>query len=158
MIIKRIKLLLYLALVLVLFSACTANYTQMKVDGTGMNPTLKDRDEVLVTDNVGNIKRGDIILLKHPKDRSKVYFKRVIGLPNEGVYVYRAKVVINNKELDEPYLDKTYNRSTDNYPWVKVPNTGYYVVGDNRDNSNDSRYYGPVDKDLILGKYYSASE
>lgn len=126
----------------------------MRIEGKGMLPNFKDGDRVLVEKNGGEIKRGDIIFFHYPKDTTKLYFKRVVGLPNETVAIFKGKVAINDKELDEPYLDQTYNQSKTNLPPIKVPNQSYFVLGDNRDNSSDSRYWGTVKKELIVGKHY----
>ena len=139
----------------VIFFGCSKSYVPMRIEGTAMLPSFKDGDRVLVEENANEIKRGDIIFFQYPKNTTKLYFKRVVGLPNETVSILNGKVVINDKEIDEPYLDQTYNQAKSNLPPIRVPDQRYFVLGDNRDNSSDSRYWGTVKKELIVGRYYS---
>ncbi len=133
---------------------CSKGYVPMKIEGKAMFPNFKDGDRILVEENVSEIKRGDVILFQNAKDTTKLYFKRVVGLPNETVSILNGKVSINDKELEEPYLDQIYNQSKTNLPPIKVPDQSYFVLGDNRDNSSDSRYWGTVKEELIVGKHY----
>jgi len=119
-----------------------------------MMPAFNDGDKVLMDKNIGELKRGDVITFLYPKDRTKWYLKRIIGLPGETVEIREGKVYINGQVLDEPYVDETFNQMKANFPPKKVAEYNYFVMGDNRDNSSDSRYWGTVDKDLIKGKYY----
>jgi signal peptidase I len=137
----------------IMFFGCSKSYVPMKIEGKAMLPSFKDGDRVLVEENVSEIKRGDVIFFQYPKNTTKLFFKRVVGLPNETVSILNGKVFINDKELEEPYLDRTYNQAKSNLPPVKVPDQSYFVLGDNRDNSSDSRYWGTVKKELIIGKY-----
>lgn len=102
------------------------------------------------------IKRGMIVTFKSPAELEKEYVKRVIGLPGERIKIVNKKVYINNEPLDEPYTffkDQNIQMSyRDNYPEFKVPENFYFCMGDNRDNSYDSRFWGPVPADFIIGK------
>ena len=120
-----------------------------------MLPSFKDGDRILVEKNVSKIKRGEVVAFRYPKDTTRLFIERVVGLPNETVSILNGKVFINDKELEEPYLDQTYNQAKSNLPPIKVPARSYFVLGDNRDNSSDSRYWGTVKEELIVGRYYS---
>ena len=120
-----------------------------------MLPTLENGDKILLDKNVSELKRGDIIAFRLPQDTSKIFVKRIVGLPNERVDYRQGKVLINGQELNEPYIDSQFNKTRSNFQIVEVPENHYYVIGDNRDNSYDSRNWGGVSKDLITGKYNS---
>ncbi len=137
---------------MIFLSACSAK--PVAVEGKAMLPAFANGDKILIDENLGELKRGDIITFLYPKDRSKWYLKRIIGLPDEIVEIRDGRVYINGKVLDEPYIDESFNQAKPNFPPRKVPEHQYFVMGDNRDNSSDSRYWGTVDKELIKGKYY----
>lgn len=118
-----------------------------------MKPNFNNGDRILVEKNFGELNRGDLITFLFPKDRTKWYFKRVIGLPGETVEIKAGKVFINGQPLDEPYLDQDLNQQKATFPLRKIEPYRFYVLGDNRDNSSDSRYWGAVDEKLITGKY-----
>lgn len=103
-----------------------------------------------------NIERGMIVTFKSPAEIEKEYVKRVIGLPGETIKIVDKKVYINGKLLSEPYTyfkdDEILNNYRDNFPEYKIPLSQYFCLGDNRDNSYDSRFWGPVHQDLIIGK------
>ena len=133
-------------------SACSAQ--PVRLEGTAMLPTFHDGDKVLMEKNVGKLKRGDVIMFLYPKDKTKSYFKRVIGLPGETVEIRAGKIFINGQILEESYLDEEHNQAKPTFPPRKIEEYQYFVMGDNRDNSSDSRYWGTVDEKLITGKYY----
>lgn len=135
-----------------LFSACSPK--PVLVEGKAMLPNFRNGDRVMMDKNVSELNRGDVITFLYPKDRTKWYFKRIIGLPGETIEIREGKVYINGEVLEEPYIDESYNQAKANFPPRKVPEYQYFVMGDNRDNSSDSRYWGTVDKELIQGKYY----
>ncbi len=133
----------------------------VRVEGQSMMPRLHDQDRIFVNKFVyplrewlGDrepIKRGDIVVLLYPEDPSKSYIKRVVGLPGEEVNVENGKLYINGVHIDEPYLDPEY-LSQDTTGPTRVREHFYYVMGDNRRNSSDSRYWGQVPEKYIYGK------
>lgn len=125
--------------------------TPVKMQGSSMLPNIKDGDRLLLNRSDGEIKRGDVVVHLYPKDETRFYIKRIIGLPNETIEIKAGKVFINNTELEENYLDQTYNETQKNFPARKIEADSYFVMGDNRDNSSDSRSWGTVKKELIKG-------
>ena len=131
------------------------------VKGASMEPSFYDK-EYLIIDEIGyrfnEPARGDIIVFKYPRDPQEYFIKRIIGLPGEKVQIKEGLVYVFNKEnplgvkLDESYLassDRTYSLSED---ITTLGPSEYYVLGDNRNASKDSRSFGPVDKKLITGR------
>lgn len=133
------------------------------VEGTSMLPQLHDGERLLVNKLVyykfesvswGHLERGDIVVFWYPKEPDKSYVKRIIGLPGESVEVRNGKVLINGEELNEAYLDIEHNQSLPSFPPRKVEEHHFFVMGDNRDNSSDSRYWGLVPEKYIYGKAF----
>jgi signal peptidase I len=133
------------------------------VEGTSMLPQLHDGERLLVNKLVyykfksvswGHIERGDVVVFWYPKEPDKSYVKRVIGLPGELVEVRNGKVIIDGTPLDETYLDSEHNQNLPSFPPKKVDEHYYFVMGDNRDNSSDSRYWGLVPEKYIYGKAF----
>ena len=118
-----------------------------------MSPTIVKGDWFIATP-VSEIKRSDIIVFKYPKDTSIWYVFRVVGLPNEIIEVKNNNVYINGNLLEEPYILPEYNRRKIKDGIYKVPDDNYFVLGDYRDNSEDSRFWGSIPKILICGKFY----
>jgi signal peptidase I len=150
-------LILILFLAAVAGSACSKNPASVKpvrVEGTAMMPAFNDGDKILMEENFGELKRGEVVIHLYPKDRSKFYIKRIIGLPGETIQITGGKVYINGQLLDEPYLDASFNNQKQTIAPQFITENNYYVMGDNRDNSSDSRYWGTVARSLIQGKYY----
>lgn len=127
----------------------------VKVEGTSMLPRLHDGERIFVNKliyyGLPKLKRGDIIVFWYPNDPSKSYIKRIVGLPGETVEVRDGRVYINGRELEEPYLDPELNLSHMNHQPVIVKEHYYFVMGDNRDHSSDSRYWGLVPEKYIYG-------
>ena len=101
--------------------------------------------------HIDTINRGDVIVFRFPVDPSKSYIKRVIGLPGDRVQVLNGNVFINGEYYPEAYIEERY-RDTASYGLVVVPDNEYYVLGDHRNTSNDSRTWGTVDRTYITGK------
>jgi signal peptidase I len=116
-----------------------------------MLPTLNDGDIVLVRKHVEGFNRGDIVIFRHPDDQSVTIVKRIIGLPGESVEIRDGRVFINGSVLDEPYL-ATANLNREQMNLTIIPDLSFFVLGDNRRNSSDSRYWGVLPKKLIRGK------
>lgn len=104
--------------------------------------------------NVSRIERGDIVQFRYPKDPERFYVKRIIGLPGDTVEIKDGGVFVNGALIDEPYIDPEYNQVKLTLPPQVIPSGHYYVLGDNRDNSSDSRYWGTVEEGLIEGRLY----
>jgi len=100
---------------------------------------------------VRDIRRGDIVVFKFPQEPETDYIKRVVGLPGETLELRRGHVFINGTMLDEPYVKESY-RTRDTLPPMKVPEGHYWVMGDHRDRSSDSRVWGFVPRELIKGR------
>jgi signal peptidase I len=132
----------------------------VKVEGTSMLPRLHDGERIFVNKLIyyaeygwaPKIERGDIVVFWYPNDPSKSYIKRVIGLPGEVVEVREGTVFINGAVLEEKYLDPGENAAGATLTPKEVTLNYYFVMGDNRDNSSDSRSWGLVPKKYIYGK------
>lgn len=127
------------------------------VNGSSMDPTFID-GEYLIVDEISyrfeNPARGDVVIFKYPEDPSKYFIKRLIGLPGETISVKSDSVVITNTEnpsglvLNEPYINSRTFGNTD----VTLASNEYFVMGDNRLVSSDSRVWGPLSRDAIIGR------
>ncbi len=129
-------------------------YQPVKVEGTSMMPRLVDQERIFINKfvyQIEDIGRGDVIVFRYPHDPTKSYIKRVIGLPGDTVAIEKGEVFINAKKLEEPYLTDEY-RDRQNHAATVVPPDEYYVLGDRRNSSNDSRVWGPVPRKFIYGK------
>jgi signal peptidase I len=124
------------------------------VEGAAMLPAFHNGDRVLMDKKIGRLERGDVVMFLYPKDRTKSYLKRVVGLPGETVEIKDGRVYVDGRILEEPYVDERYNQAKSTFPPQRVPESQYFVLGDNRDNSSDSRYWGTLDEKLITGKYF----
>src|SRR5580704_441829 len=138
-----------LALVIIVFL-----YQPVKVEGTSMAPLLSDQERIFINKFVYRfepIDRGDVVVFWYPLDRSKSFIKRVVGLPGETVEIRKGIVFVNGVSLAEPYVPPQYEDLTDFGP-VRVPRESYFVMGDHRISSNDSRVFGPVASHYIYGR------
>ncbi len=97
-------------------------------------------------------RRGEIVVFEYPKDTSRDYIKRVIGLPDETIEIRNGRVLINGVPLFEPYLNDAARAQTGNMPPMQIPSNAVFVMGDNRGNSSDSRIWGPLPLERIVGK------
>lgn len=103
---------------------------------------------------MSSVERGEIILFRYPIDPEKRYIKRVVGLPRERLDIKDGRVFVNGQLVEESYVDPDNNRQSDISESILIPADHYFVMGDNRDNSSDSRVWGTLDKALIEGKLY----
>lgn len=129
-------------------------YQPVKVEGGSMEPGLQDQERIFINKlayRLGDIQHGDIIVFHYPRDPRKSFIKRVIGLPGDRVRVFDGHVYLNGRLLQEPYVPEEFLDSRA-YPEVNVPPDSYYVLGDHRSMSNDSRDIGPVARSYIYGK------
>lgn len=126
----------------------------VRMNGRSMSPNINDGDKIFLFKQIGELKRGDIVAFLFPQDQSKSYIKRIVGLPGENVEIKDGKVFINGRQIEEPYLSPDFV-SSDTMPGpVTVDANNYFVLGDNRRNSSDSRYWGTVPRKLIYGKFW----
>jgi signal peptidase I len=129
-------------------------YQPVKVEGTSMMPSLEDQERIFVNKFVYRlepIERGDIVVFRYPRDPSKSYIKRVIGVEGDHIGIDGGEVYVNDRLLDESYVPAEYS-DTRSYPEIVVPPQSYYVLGDHRSMSNDSRDFGAVNQSYIYGK------
>jgi signal peptidase I len=131
-------------------------YQPVKVEGTSMMPTLTDQERIFINKftyhfGLGSIERGDMVVFWFPLDPSKSYIKRVIGVPGDTVRIEAGQVFVNGQALSEGYVPEEYR---DRVSWEEhhVPEGEYFVLGDHRSSSSDSRTWGFVKRDAIYGK------
>ena len=127
-----------------------------------MMPTLNISDRIITNKfiyNFTDIKRGDVVVFNPPIESKSPFVKRVIGLPNETISVNNGVVYIDNEPLEESYISAP---PINNFSPYKIPDNNYFLMGDNRNSSNDSRFWGTVSIDDIIGKaefiYYPISD
>jgi len=140
-----------IAIVVILFL-----YQPVKVEGTSMMPSLIDQERIFINKfvyrfGIADIGRGDTVVFWFPGDPSKSYIKRVIGAPGDTIEVIEGKVIVNGRALAEPYVPDEY-RDHVSMPRSVVPADEYFVLGDHRSSSNDSRMWGMVPRRYIYGK------
>lgn len=128
------------------------------VSGRSMEPTLQTGDIMIVNKIANNLgtdyKRGDIVIVNSPIE-DKLYIKRVIGLPNDKVVIKDGSFYINDHKLNENYLkDNTITKETTFINSWNLESDEYFLVGDNREKSNDSRKFGPIKKTDFVGKAF----
>src|SRR5437868_9144136 len=129
-------------------------YQPVKVEGTSMMPSLDDQERIFVNKFVyrlESIERGDIVVFHYPRDPSKSYIKRVVGLEGDHIRIDGGRVLVNGKMLAEDYVPSEYEDQR-SYSEIVVPPHSYFVLGDHRSMSNDSRDFGPVNENYIYGK------
>jgi signal peptidase I len=129
-------------------------YQPVRVEGTSMLPRLEDQDRLFINKfayRVGDIQRGDVVVFLYPHDHTKSYIKRVIALPGDKLRIEQGRVYVNGRQIAEPYVPDRFSDDRSEAQIV-LPEHEYYVMGDHRSISSDSRDFGPVDRDLIYGK------
>ena len=141
-------------------------FQQSKIPSGSMEDTLLIGDYIMVNRYVfspaesawekallpvRDVRRGDVIVFKFPEEPETDYIKRVVGLPGDTLEIRRGIVYVNGQRVDDPYVKEAY-RLPDSYPAFTVPAGKYWVMGDHRDRSSDSRVWGYVSRDLIKGR------
>jgi signal peptidase I len=129
-------------------------YQPVRVEGTSMLPMLEDQDRLFINKlayRVGEIQRGDVVVFLYPNDHQKSYIKRVIALPGDDLRIDHGRVFVNGRELSEKYVPPRFEDER-SLPETTVPEHSFFVMGDHRSISSDSRDFGPVDRELIYGK------
>lgn len=146
-------------LAVILYFGISFAVQAVHVEGLSMYATLDDNDYLIANKidyRLHAPQRGDIIILRPPTDNSKDFIKRVIALPGEKLLIRDGVVYINGRKLDEPYLPEAWT-TLNNWPpngadGMVIPPNEYFVMGDNRNRSQDSRIFGPIGRDRIDGK------
>lgn len=144
----------------ILFAVATAIFIvifviqPVKVEGTSMQPRLVDQERIFVNRFIyrfENIHRGDVVVFWYPRDTNKSFIKRVLAVSGDVVEIRRGVVMVNGNAVDEPYLKPEF-RDHESFSRTIVPPDQYFVLGDHRNSSNDSRNWGFVPRSLIYGK------
>lgn len=147
---RDLMLSVLIAMLIILFL-----YRPVRVEGTSMMPSLYDQERLFINQFSykfgGDIHRGDTVVFWFPGDTSKSYIKRVIGIPGDTVAIKNGTVILNGRPLDEPYVPEDY-RDKMSMPAQTVPPNRYFVLGDHRISSSDSRMWGDVPRNYIYGK------
>src|ERR1051326_5061841 len=145
---RDLSLSVFIAIIVILFL-----YQPVKVEGTSMAPSLVNEERIFINKfiyrfGLSDIDRGDTVVFWYPGDTSKSYIKRVIGIPGDTIEVRDGSVILNGTRIDEPYVPD-YNRDRVSIPPVKIGPARYFVMGDHRNSSNDSRSWGTVPREYI---------
>ena len=146
---RDLAIALGLAIVVMIFL-----YQPVKVEGTSMNPLLNDQERIFINKFIYRfepIGRGDVVVFWYPLDRSKSFIKRVVGLPGETIEIRSGHVYVDGRELQDQFIPSGYLDGS-NYGPRRILADAYFVMGDHRDSSNDSRVFGPVPRQYIYGK------
>lgn len=148
---RDLALSILIALIVILFL-----YQPVRVEGTSMMPSLVDQERIFINKfsyrfGISEVNRGDTVVFWFPGDTSKSYIKRIIGIPGDSVEITHGRVFVNHGEISEPYVPEEY-RDTVSMPPTTVPHGEYFVLGDHRSSSNDSRTWGTVARHYIYGK------
>jgi signal peptidase I len=131
-------------------------YQPVKVEGTSMMPALTDQERIFINKftyhfGLGSIERGDMVVFWYPQDQTKSYIKRVIGVPGDLVGIDAGQVYVDGRPLVEDYVPEEYRDRVSLEPRL-VPPDSYFVLGDHRSSSSDSRTWGFVRRNDIYGK------
>jgi signal peptidase I len=146
---RDLVIALSLAVVIIIFF-----YQPVKVEGTSMTPLISDQERIFINKFVYRfepIERGDVVVFWYPLDRSKSFIKRVVGLPDDMVEIREGQVYVNGRFLPEPYVPPE-SADLGTLSATRIPKGEYFVMGDHRTSSNDSRIFGPVPRNFIYGK------
>lgn len=139
--------------IIAVFLVKTFLFDIVAIDGISMQPTLYDKDKIAVNIAgyyVGKPSRQDVIVFTPPVDKNSYFIKRVIGVAGDDVKISDGRVFLNDRELDESYLPPGTRTQGDLI--LRVPEGMVFVLGDNREHSEDSRYFGPISIKSIKGR------
>jgi len=147
-------------LAVILYFGISFAVQAVHVEGLSMFATLDDNDYLIANKidyRLHAPQRGDIVILRPPTNNTTDFIKRVIALPGERLLIRDGVVYINGHRLDEPYLPEAWTLQTNHQPWsladgALIPANQYFVMDDNRNKSQDSRFFGPITRDRIDGK------
>lgn len=145
----NLALAVVIALSLVLFV-----FEPVRVEGFSMMPRLHNNERLFVdkrTFDFQPVRRGDVVVFRYPRDPTQSFIKRVVGLPGDQVVIWGGVVYVNRHRLAEPYVPAGFQDYAD-YPEITVPTGEYYVLGDHRNSSNDSRFWGCLPAQDIFGR------
>ena len=129
-------------------------YQPVRVEGTSMLPRLEDRDRLFINKfvyHISAIERGDVVVFHYPREPEKSYIKRVIALPGDRLRIDHGQVWLNGQPQIESYVPQEY-RDTKSMAEIVIPEGAFFMMGDHRSISSDSREFGPVERSLIYGK------
>ena len=148
---RDLAISVFIAVILIVFI-----YQPVKVEGTSMMPALTDHERIFINKfnyrfGLTNVERGDTVVFWFPLDRSKSYIKRVIGIPGDNVEIDAGAVIVNGRRIEEAYVPEEYRDRQSLAPLTVQPET-YFVLGDHRSSSSDSRSWGAVARQDIYGK------
>jgi signal peptidase I len=148
---RDLGLSVLIALIVILFL-----YQPVKVEGTSMMPALVDQERIFINKfayrfGISDVQRGDTVVFYFPGDTTKSYIKRVIGVPGDTVEIRRGEVIVNGLSVAEPYVPEAY-RDRLSLDRMKIAPGEYFVMGDHRSASNDSRSWGTVPRNFIYGR------
>ena len=139
-------------LVVAIYTFVNLTLPQYLVEGSSMEPSFHDGQRLVVSRAaymLGEPQRGDVVVLRNPTQANgKDLIKRIIGLPGDHILIADGRVYVNGVELDEPYVMEDPHYTGEWY----VEADQYFVLGDNRNNSRDSHYFGPIDRSLVVGR------
>ena len=129
-------------------------YQPVRVEGTSMLPVLQDQDRLFINKFVyrfDSIHRGDVVVFLYPRDHTKSFIKRIIAVSGDKLRIDHGTVWVNGQALKEPYVPQKFEDDR-SQPEITIPKGSFWVMGDHRLVSMDSRDFGPVPKDLIYGR------
>jgi len=129
-------------------------YQPVRVEGTSMLPRLQDQDRLFINKfayRFESIQRGDVVVFLYPGDHTKSYIKRVIALPGDTLRIEHGAVYVNDRPIREPYVPNRFHDERSE-PERIIPAGDFWVMGDHRNISSDSRDFGPIPRALIYGK------
>jgi signal peptidase I len=129
-------------------------YQPVRVEGTSMLPRLEDRDRLFINKfvyHISSIERGDVVVFHYPRDPEKSYIKRVIAIPGDRLRIDHGVVWLNGKRQREAYVPEEF-RDSKSLAEMVIPDDTFFMMGDHRSISSDSREFGPVERSLVYGK------